>query len=120
VQQRSTTERGWRLAGLLVLFVIACFWMPLGARDAAGVSSVIPALGPSTLSRPGRPVAHPNAQPHSARPPAPVRARSLFLAGAAALLVAAVGAIVVLRVGDDVRSGLGPDTLRARGPPAVL
>jgi hypothetical protein len=118
--ERSTTERGWRLAGLLVLFVVACFWMPLGARDAAGVSSVIPALHPSALSRPGRPIAHTIAQPEIARPPAPVRARSLLLAVVAALVVAALIAVVVLCVGDDIRSGLGPDTSRARGPPAVL
>ena len=120
MQQRSTTERGWRLAGLLVLFVVACFWLPLGARDAAGVSSVIPALHPSALAHPERPLAQPNAHPQSARPSAPVRARALFLAGVVTLVVAALGAVLVLSVGDDVRSGLGPDAVRARGPPAVL
>lgn len=118
--QRSTTERGWRLAGLLVLFVVACFWMPLGARDAAGVSSVIPALHPSALTRPVRPIAQTSARPEVARPPAPVRARSLLFALVAAFVLAALGAVVVVRIDDDLRSGLGPDTFRARGPPAVL
>lgn len=119
---RTTTERGWRLAGLLVLFVIAWFWMPLGTRDAAGVSSVIPALHPSTLSQPGRQVAHPSAQPHhAARRPAPLRHRVLPVLGALALLAgAALGAVVVVRVLDDVRTGLGPTRLRNRGPPSVL
>jgi hypothetical protein len=120
VQQRSTAERGWRLAGLLVLFVIACFWMPLGARDAGGVSSVIPALRPSTLAQPHRPAVHANAQAESAHRPVPPRSRVLLLAVVAGLLLAALGAVVVGAPGDDAPSGLVPRTFRSRGPPVVL
>ena len=118
--QRSTTERGWRLAGLLVLFVIACFWMPLGARDAGGVSSVIPALHASTLAQPHRANVHTNTQAESARRPVSPRNRLLLLAVVVGLLVAALGAVVVASTGDDDPPGLVPRTLRSRGPPVVL
>jgi hypothetical protein len=118
VPERSRCERGWRLAGLLVLFVIACFWMPLGARDAAGVSSVIPALGPSTLAQPGGLVTHATAQHHTQRP-APLRSRALVALLAVGLLALAAHAVVVAAAADDVPTGSLVGAHRSRGPPSV-
>ncbi len=120
--QRSTAERGWRLAALLLLGVVAFFWMPLGVRDASGVSSVIPALRPSTQSRPDRPD-----RPAAARPRTDVRAALAAARRAITAVVAVVGlAPVLVLVGLALAAaaaalprppGLG--RLRSRAPPAV-
>ena len=96
---RSRRDSGWRLVGLLGLLLVTLVWMPLGARDAAGVSSVLPALRPVILSQPGggavagaiagaRPAAHP------ARPSARGHVTPVVLAG---LLIALALAVVAVR-----------------------
>lgn len=41
---RRRRERGWMLAGQILLAVAAAFSLPLGARDGGGVSSILPPL----------------------------------------------------------------------------
>ena len=40
-------DRGGFLAGQLLILLFALLWLPLGTRDAAGVSSILPALRPA-------------------------------------------------------------------------
>lgn len=120
MQERSTAERGWRLAGLLLLGVIAFFWMPLGVRDASGVSSVIPALRPASSSRPDRPTRPAASRPNTARAVVTAGSRSLAAtpAALAGLTLAVAGVVVAARACAPRPPRLG--SLRSRGPPAVL
>ena len=94
---------------MLVTFV----WMPLGARDAAGVSSVLPALRPVALAQPAGAVARPGRQRRRRgavpRPTAPCPVAAAILAASAAVLVAAV-------VGGR---GSPPDPGRRAPPPSL-
>ncbi len=121
---RSRADTGWRLAGLLGLMLVTFVWMPLGARDAAGVSSVLPALRPVALAQPAGAVvtaatsAPTGAVPQAPRPRAPVVAT--LAASAAAVLVAAAAVVVGRRPTlADVPRLPALATLADRAPPLV-
>jgi hypothetical protein len=121
VQERSRAERGWRLAALLLLGLVAFFWMPLGVRDAGGVSSVIPALRPVAQSRPDRPDRPAAVRPHTGHRAVPAVARTLVAVAALPALLAAFALIGLLAV--SLLPAPRPPSrgrIRARGPPAVL
>lgn len=119
--ERTRRESAWRRAGLAVLVVVAFSWLPLGARDAGGVSAVLAALGPSTPADGPAPTADVAARPLAhVRAPSTVRGR-LLLAPVTAVLVAAVLLVVVARTDDATRPRrLVAGPARSRAPPVVV
>ncbi|WCO68631.1 hypothetical protein PO878_07800 [Iamia majanohamensis] len=121
---RSRADRGWRLAGLLGLMLVTFVCLPLGARDAAGVSSVLPALRPVALAQPAGSLASRPADaasheaPRAPRSPRPV-APSVVVALAGVAL--AVLAVVARRraADDDVPRVPAASASASRAPPAV-
>jgi len=118
---RSRADTGWRLAGLVLLFVITLFWMPLGARDAGGVSSVLPSLRSVSLAQPAGLVSQATdlARAQVGRPPAPVRGRFALALPWLVSLAVAVLVVVVPDRRDRVERSRLRHVVRSRAPPLV-
>lgn len=119
---RSRADTGWRRAVLLGLMLVTFVWMPLGARDAAGVSSVLPALRAVALAQPAGTshIRAATAADEAPRVPEPAPAPSATVV--AALLVVAVAALVAARRRPSAADTPRPVALTAlgsRAPPVV-